>query len=116
MAKAVDLVVDRGVLLDIEVLGRDVGLGLVVVVVADEVLDGVVWEELPELVAKLRRERLVVGDHESRPLYPLDRGRHREGLARAGRTEQRLDALIRAEPLGQAIDRLRLVCRRRIRR
>ena len=66
VAEPVDLVVDRGVLLDVEVLRRDVGLGLVVVVVADEVLDGVLGEELAELVAELRRQRLVVGDHQRR--------------------------------------------------
>jgi hypothetical protein len=54
-----DLVVDRGVLLDVGVGGGDVGLGLVVVVVADEVLDGVVGEELPELVGQLGGEGLV---------------------------------------------------------
>ena len=114
MAEPVDLVVDRGVLLDVEVLRRDVGLGLVVVVVADEVLDGVVGEELPELVAELRRQRLVVGDHQRRPLHALDRRGHREGLAGAGRAEQRLDALLRVESLGEAVDRLRLVGRRRV--
>ena len=56
----------RAVLLDVEVGLGNVGLGLVVVVVGDEVLDGVVGEELPELVAELRGERLVVGDHERR--------------------------------------------------
>ena len=75
VAQAVDLVVDRGVLLDVEVLRRDVGLGLVVVVVADEVLDRVVREELAELVAELRRQRLVVRDHQRRPLDRLDRPR-----------------------------------------
>ena len=64
VAQPVDLVVDRGVLLDVEVLRRDVRLGLVVVVVGDEVLDRVVGEELAELVAELRRQRLVVGDHQ----------------------------------------------------
>jgi hypothetical protein len=48
-AHAVDLVVDRGVLLDVGVAAGDVGLGLVVVVVADEVLDRVLGEEVPEL-------------------------------------------------------------------
>jgi hypothetical protein len=38
---AVDLVVDGGLLLDVRVGGRHVGLGLVVVVVGDEVLDRV---------------------------------------------------------------------------
>ena len=40
-AQPVDLLVDRGLLLDVGVRLRDVGLGLVVVVVGDEVLDGV---------------------------------------------------------------------------
>ena len=42
VAQPVDVVVDRGVLLDVGVRRRQVGLGLVVVVVADEVLDRVV--------------------------------------------------------------------------
>ena len=112
--QAVDLVVDRGVLLDVEILRRDVGLGLVVVVVGDEVLDGVVREELPELVAELRRQRLVVGDHQRRPLHALDRRGHREGLAGPGRAQQGLEPLLGAEPLGEALDRLRLVRRRRV--
>ena len=66
VAQAVDLVVDRRVLLDVEVLRRDVGLRLVVVVVADEVLDRVVRQELAELVAELGRQRLVVGDDQCR--------------------------------------------------
>ena len=41
VAQPVDLVVDRRVLLDVGVAGGDVRLGLVVVVVADEVLDAV---------------------------------------------------------------------------
>ena len=45
-AELVELLVDGGLLLDEEVAGGDVGLGLVVVVVGDEVLDRVVGEEL----------------------------------------------------------------------
>src|SRR5215210_3940400 len=45
----VDLVVDRRVLLDVGVGGGEVGLGLVVVVVGDEVLDPVLGKELTEL-------------------------------------------------------------------
>ena len=41
MAQPIDLLVDRRVLLDVQVLARDVRLGLVVVVVGDEVLDRV---------------------------------------------------------------------------
>ena len=68
VAQAIDVVVDRRVLLDVRVGGRQVGLGLVVVVVGDEVLDGVLGEELAELVAQLCCEGLVVRDHEGGPL------------------------------------------------
>ena len=109
MAQAVDLLVDRRVLLDVEVAARDVGLGLVVVVVGDEVLDRVVGEEGPELVAQLRRQRLVVGDHQRRALDRLDHARHRHRLAGPGRAQQRLEALALLDALGQRGDRPRLV-------
>ena len=109
VAQAVDLLVDRGVLLDVEVLRRDVRLGLVVVVVGDEVLDRVLREELAELVAELRGERLVVRDDERRPLHLLDRERHRRRLARAGHAEQRLEAVAGVDARGQLVARLRLV-------
>ena len=92
-----DVVVLGRVLLDVEVGLRDVRLGLVVVVVGDEVLDRVRREELAELVAELRGERLVVRDHERRPLDLLDDPGHRRRLAGAGRAEQRLEALARVE-------------------
>ena len=59
-AEFVELIVDRRLFFNVEVAGRDVGFGLVVVVVGNEVLDGVVGEELFEFVVKLGRERLVV--------------------------------------------------------
>ena len=114
VAQPVDLVVDRRVLLDVEVLRRDVGLRLVVVVVADEVLDGVFGEELPELVAELRREGLVVGDHQGGALHRLDSPSHRERLSGARGAQQRQETLVGAEPLGQRRDRLRLVGRGRV--
>ena len=69
----VDLVVARRVLLDVRVAPGQVRLGLVVVEVADEVLDRVVREEVPELGVQLRRERLVVGEDERRAVGGLDR-------------------------------------------
>ena len=109
MAQPVDLLVDGRVLLDVEVLAGDVGLGLVVVVVGDEVLDRVVREERPELVAQLRGERLVVGDHERRALDALDDAGHRHRLAGARRAEQGRAAVAGGEALGDAVDRARLV-------
>ncbi len=82
VAQPVDLVVDRAVLLDVRVGGREVGLGLVVVVVADEVLDPVLREQLPELGRELRGQRLVRREHQRGPLGLGDHVRDREALAR----------------------------------
>ena len=63
-AELVELFVDGGFFFDEEVAGGDVGFGLVVVVVGDEVLDGVVGEEVFELVVELGGEGLVVREDE----------------------------------------------------
>ena len=112
--QARDVVVLRRVLLDVEVRLRDVRLGLVVVVVGDEVLDRVLREELAELVAELRGERLVVGDHERGPLELLHHPGHRRRLARPGRAEQRLAAVSGPQRRGELGDGLGLVAGRAV--
>ena len=112
VAQPVDVLVARGVLLDVGVRGGQVRLGLVVVVVRDEVLDGVRREELPELVAELRGKRLVVGDHERRLLDCGDHVGHRERLAGGGRAEQRLVLPALVDAGRELRDRLRLVAGR----
>ena len=89
-AQLVEFVVDGRLLLDIDVAGRNVGFGLVVVVVGDEVLDRIVREEAFELVIKLRRQRLVVRQNERRTVDLVDELGHREGLAGAGDAQQHL--------------------------
>ena len=83
MAELFDLFVDGGVLLYEGVCLRDVGLWLVVVVVADEVDHRVVWEELLELAAQLGGEGLVGRHDQGGHLAALDDVGHGEGLARA---------------------------------
>ena len=112
VAQPVDLVVDRGVLLDVGVARRDVRLGLVVVVVADEVLDPVVREELAHLLGELRGERLVRRQDQRGSLRLLDRPGDGGRLARAGDAEQGLEALAAVDPGRQRLDRGRLVARR----
>ena len=86
----VDLLIDRGVFLDVDVALRNVGFGLVVVVIADEVMDGVVWEEILELAVELRRQRLVVRQHQRGLPLLLDDVGHGERLAGAGDSHQHL--------------------------
>ncbi len=111
MAQAVDFVVDRGVLVDVRVRLLDVRLGLVVVVVGDEVLDRVVGKEALELLVQLGGERLVVREDERRLLNLLDHPRDGVGLPRAGDTEQCLPVHPSAIARRQLFDCLGLVAR-----
>src|SRR5215208_2656890 len=95
--QAVDVLVDLGVLLDEGVRARDVSLGLVVVVVADEVLDGVVGEELGELAGELRSERLIVSDDERGATGLLYNPGHGVGLPRSRNAKQGLRLNARVE-------------------
>ncbi len=90
VAELVDLLVDRGVLLDVGVGAGDVGFRLVVVVIADEILDGVFREEGLELPVELGGQGLVVGDDQGGPVHGGDDVRHREGLPGAGHPEEDL--------------------------
>ena len=92
IAQLIDLVVHRKVLLDIGIGGRDIALGLIVIVVGDEVFDGVFGEKFAELVAQLRRKRLVVRDDERGPPHVLDDVCHRERLAAARHADEHLRA------------------------
>ena len=112
VAELVDLVVDVRFLLDIRVGRGDVRLRLVVVVVGDEVLDGVLREEIAELLRQLGRERLVGRDDERRLLDGLDGLGHGVRLAGAGDTEERLVAHALADAVREPIDSLRLVAAR----
>ena len=103
-AHAIDLVVDGGFLLDVRVGRRDVGLGLVEVVVADEVLDRVVREEAAEFLVQLGGQRLVVRHHQGRAVHPGDGLGHRERLARAGDAEQHLVRIAAFEPVDELVD------------
>ena len=109
VAQPVDLVVAGRVLLDVRVGPRQIGLGLEVVVVADEVLDRVVREELLELLVELRRQRLVVRHHQRRLLHRLDHLGGGEGLAGAGGPSRTWCRSPASHPSRQLGDRLWLV-------
>jgi len=72
VAQPVDLLVDLGVLFDVGVGLGDVGLRLVVVIVGNEVVDGVIGEELAELPVQLGGQGFVVGDNQGGLLDVLD--------------------------------------------
>jgi len=85
-AEPVDLVVDGGILLDIEVLGGDIRFRLIVVVVGNKVLHRILGEELFELPIQLGGESLVVADYQGGKLDLLYDLGHGEGLPGTGYT------------------------------
>jgi hypothetical protein len=112
VAHAIDLVVDDRVLVDVRVARRDVGLGLVVVVVADEVLDRVLREQLLHLAVELRGERLVRRHDERRLAVLRDHVADGERLAGARDAEEHLVLLALFEAAHELRDGLRLIALR----
>ena len=110
--ESVDLVVHARVLVDVRVRLLDVRLGLIVVVVGDEVLDGVVREQLAEFLVELCGEGLVVRDDERRLLEFLDRPGDRVRLPGPRHAEQRLLVHPALEPLDECLDGFGLVAGR----
>ena len=104
VAHPVDLLVHQGVLGDVGVGRRDVRLGLVVVVIAHEVLHRVLREELAKLRVELRRQRLVGRQDQCRDTRLGDHVRDGEGLARPGHTEQALVVDACLEPPEEGVD------------
>jgi hypothetical protein len=109
VAHAIDLLVDRGFLLDVGVSARDVGLGLVVVVVGYEVLDRVVGKEALHLSIKLCGKRLVGCEDQRRALGGFDHLGHGEGLARSRNAQQDLVAVARGDAGHEFADGMGLV-------
>ena len=109
MAHLVYLVIDGGVLFYVGIRGGDVGLGLIVIVVTDEILHGAVGEEGPEFVVELGGQRLVVGDDEGGTLHPLDDIRHGEGLPRTGDPQEDLMLRPPFDTTHELINRLGLI-------
>src|SRR5262249_23062599 len=70
---------------------------------------GVAREEGAELLVELRRQRLVVREHQRRPVDRLDDLGHREGLPGPGDAEQDLVGLSLLEARGEPVDRRLLV-------
>ena len=109
MAQLIDLIVDRGILLNIGIRRRHIRLRLIVIIIGDKVLHRIVREKLFHLRIKLRRQRLIVSDHQRRLIELLDHIRHRKRLTGSGHSKQRLKLIPLFKSLHQLLDRLRLI-------
>jgi hypothetical protein len=92
--QAIDLLVDDRFFFNVDIGGGDVRFGLIVVVVRDEVFDGVLRKQGAKLLEQLRGERFVVCQDECRTLHALDDARDGKRFAATGDAEQ--DLILRA--------------------
>ena len=108
-SELVQIVVDGQVFLNVGVGRRDVGFGLVVVVVRHVVFHGVVREKALHLGVELGGQGLVVRENEGgAPDFGDDVG-DGEGFARAGHAEQHLRFFAGADALGELADGFGLI-------
>ena len=92
-AHLLNLLVDGRVFFNEQIALRHIGLGLVVVVIADEVLDRVIREEFAELAVKLRRQGFIGRKNDGRPARAGNDIGHGVGFARTRHAQQGLKAL-----------------------
>ena len=111
VAQLFNLRIDVGILFDICVGARNIGLRLVVIIIAYEIFDCVFGEEFLEFAVKLCRKGFVVGNHQGGFVHLFDDTRHGKGLSRTGYAHQRLVARSGKDTLCQFIYCLRLVAR-----
>ena len=114
-AHLLDVLVNRRIFFNKQVALRHIGLGLVVVVVTDEVLHRIFGKKLAEFAVQLGGQRLVGRKHNGRAPQTRNHIGHGEGLARAGDAQQGLKHLAVVHAFDQLVDRLGLVARRRVR-
>ena len=93
MPKPVNFVVDRRILFDKCVAGGNVRLGLVVVVIADEILDSVLWKKFFHLLCQLGGEALIWSKYQRWTLYRFDSPSDGCGFTRTGDAQQGLKTI-----------------------
>ncbi len=98
VTQLVDLLVDGGILFYIGVAVRQVGFGLIIIVITDKVLHRVVREKLFELVEQLGGQSLVRGHDQGGSVQSGHHPGHGESLARTGHAQEHLlgSALLQA--------------------
>src|ERR1700730_17827062 len=111
-AQLVELIVDGGFFFDVGIARGNVGFGLVIIVIADKIFDGIVGEERAKFVEKLRGESLVVRQDDGGAINLLDHLGHGERFAGTSDTEQDLVAVSVIYPTDEIGNRFGLVAAR----
>ncbi len=108
-AQAVDIFINGRILFDESIGGGDVGFGLVVIVIADKIFDGIVGKKAFEFAIELGGQRFVVGEDEGGALQLLDDIGHGKGFTGSGYAEQGLVFIVGTQRFRQLADGIRLI-------
>ena len=111
-AHPVDFFVDFCFFFDVQVMPRNVGFRLVIIVIRHEIFNRVFREELAEFRIELGCQRLVVRHHQRRHLQALNHIGDGKRLAGCSRAKQHLVAVPFFHPFHQLINGFRLVTSR----
>ena len=103
------MLINRRIFFNEQIPLRHVSFRLIVVVVANEILDCILRKEITKLAIQLRGQCFVGREHNRRATQPGDHIRHGECLTRAGYTEQGLERQAIAHAFHQLLNRRRLI-------
>ena len=109
------MLIDRAVFFYEQVALRHIGLGLVVVVVTDEIFNRVLWEKLAEFAVELGGQGFVRRKDDGGTAHAGNHIGHGEGFARARHTQQGLEDFAVVDAFDQFVDSRGLVACWRIR-
>ena len=109
MAETVNLIIDCAVFFNIGICRRNIGLRLIIVVVADEILHRIVREKAAHLSTDLAGQCFVWFQNKGRTVASGNDVCHGESFAGAGNAEKRLCLIPGLQSFYQRINRLRLV-------
>ena len=92
------MIVNRRVFFNVRIATGHIGFWLIVIVIGNEILDGVVRKKVPHFRIQLRGQRFVGGEHQTRPSGVSDDVSYRVGFPRPGDTKQGLVGLTIVQP------------------
>ena len=111
-----DFIVDAQVFFNVGIAGRDVGFGLVIVVVGHEVFYGILRKELPEFSIQLCCQGFVVAQYQGGFLHLFHHIGHGKGFSCSGSSQERLKGDSGLNALGDFCNSHGLIAQRLIRR
>ena len=109
MAQLINFIIDRGILFDIGIRTWYIRFGLIIIIIADEILHRIFGEELLQLVIKLCRKGFIVCNDQGWLLDFLNDICHGKGFAGARNPQQSLEFQALLEALRNFFNRLRLI-------